>query len=98
MYIFHNIYRLFIKNIKDYITENLNYFSEDEDIELLQNYCDIRALTNQRKKENKEFFEKIDKKRSIMINSKKSEPTHEKKRVSIVLKEKNIKEVSKIEE
>ena len=76
----------------------MNYFSEDEDIELLQNYCDIRVLNNQRKKENKEFIEKIEKKRTIMINSKKSEPTHDKKRVSIVLKEKNLKELSKIEE
>jgi len=93
---------LYIKNslnFIDYIIENVNYFSDDEDIELLQNYCNIRDISNQRMKENKEWIEK---KRSILINSKKNETPSmaEKKRVNILItgKEKNIKDQNKIEE
>lgn len=69
--------------------ENVNSFSDEENIEFLHNYYNIREIKQQNQAEIKALIEK---KRSLIIGSKKKEGmiTAEKKKVTI--RDKNMKE------
>lgn len=69
--------------------ENINSFSDDENIEFLHNYYNIREIKQQNQAELKALIEK---KRSLLVGSKKKEAltTVEKKKVTI--RDKNMKE------
>ena len=75
----------------------MNAFSDEEDIELLHNYYNVRDIHDQRQNELKEMIEK---KRSIFIGNRRSENHYygDKKKVNLNIKDKNLKDISRIEE